>query len=477
MLEGAPIPGHPFGFRVSSARPSAPGYLVFSLFQDAVFLPAFGGEFFPADPLFLEPFFVDGAGSAPGILQLASVPSSLCGVTFVAQAAVLDGQSAGGASLTKAVRTGFGEGGAGPLFELFGAGLAVGGNVLDSVIMDFDGDQIADIAALGLDSTGADEAIAFVFGNGDGTFGPTVDVLTGGGFPSRFGVGDVNADGHPDIATSGGATLQLLLGQGGGSFWPPVELSGEALHAGVEVTDVNADGLDDLLVTRSLDPANDLQVRLSLGDGSFTGPQEFAVASDPVDLVVADLDQDGILDVATANLGFTSPGGVGSTSVLLGNGDGTFAPHQSQSVGLTGFAPAQQIEAADLDADGILDLVVQARFDQTGSMVIFRGLEGGTFSGPTHHALGHNPRGLQVVDVDRDLVLDIVCGLLGADESVAVLHGVGDGTFLPYVGYDLGDDGGWWMSAGDLDGDHMPDLVIGDEIADELLIARNGTLP
>jgi hypothetical protein len=66
----------------------------------------------------------------------------------------------------------------------------------------------------------------------------------------------------------------------------------------------------------------------------------------PTSVFSADLDGDGDLDLATANYDSHN------VSVLLNNGDGTFAPHSVYSVGDTPWS----VFSADLDGDGDLDL-------------------------------------------------------------------------------------------------------------------------
>src|SRR5438876_7631314 len=86
----------------------------------------------------------------------------------------------------------------------------------------------------------------------------------------------------------------------------------------------------------------------------------FLTGPNPVSLNLRDLDGDGHLDVLVADQG--NPGELSSTlSFLRGGGDGSFLPRVAIS---TGRRPVS-VSVADLDADGLLDLVVSAGFDQT----------------------------------------------------------------------------------------------------------------
>ena len=91
-----------------------------------------------------------------------------------------------------------------------------------------------------------------------------------------------------------------------------------------------------------------VSVLLNDGDGSFAAQSVYAVGDAPYSVFSADLDGDGDMDLAAANYGSDN------VSVLLNNGDGTFAP---QSVYGAGDGP-HSVLSVDLDGDGDLDLAV-----------------------------------------------------------------------------------------------------------------------
>jgi hypothetical protein len=114
---------------------------------------------------------------------------------------------------------------------------------------------------------------------------------------------------------------------------------------GVAVADLNGDGRPDLVVTNF--KSNTVSVLLGNGDGTFAAAHNFAVGDEPSKgAVLADLNGDGRPDLAVANFGSNT------VSVLLGNGDGTFAAAQNFA---TGTQP-NGVVAADLNGDGRLDL-------------------------------------------------------------------------------------------------------------------------
>jgi hypothetical protein len=115
----------------------------------------------------------------------------------------------------------------------------------------------------------------------------------------------------------------------------------------VAVADLDDDTLPDL-VTANAD-SDDVSVLLGNGDGTFqpAPSSPFAVGDDPLSVAVADLDGDTIPDLVTANLASDD------VSVLLGNGDGTFQAATSFAVGTS----PGSVAVADLDGDTLPDLV------------------------------------------------------------------------------------------------------------------------
>src|SRR3984957_13473289 len=84
------------------------------------------------------------------------------------------------------------------------------------------------------------------------------------------------------------------------------------------VGDFNGDGHMDV-VTGNDDTANSVSVLLGNGNGTFAAHVDFPVGGAPVGVVVGDFNNDGKLDIAVA-YGFENS----KVAVLLGNGDGTF---------------------------------------------------------------------------------------------------------------------------------------------------------
>lgn len=172
--------------------------------------------------------------------------------------------------------------------------LSTMGNAL--AIAEFDGDQRMDLAV----ATAA--GFSVLRGNGDGTFQRSDHLLDGGA--GTIAVGDFNGDGRVDLAIGAAsqASISILLGNGDGTFARRFNLATEGRPTGIEVQDVNGDGVADI-VTKS----EDGQVSLFMNNGGLGFlPRADLFDSYVYGLEVADLNGDGAPDIAA---GASSPGG------------------------------------------------------------------------------------------------------------------------------------------------------------------------
>jgi hypothetical protein len=231
---------------------------------------------------------------------------------------------------------------------------------------DFNADGYLDLAIIS--SGGSPVALGY----GRGAFN-TAGYLWGQGLPSLpagAAVGDFNGDGKLDVATASPAgttqnpnsDVAIWLGNGDGTF---TQATGSPIRLGqdssaIVAADFNGDEKLDLAVADS--GANAVFILLGNGDGTFQPPVTVPVGDGPVAIAVGDFNNDGKLDLAVAN------NGDGTVTLLLGNGDGTFteAPGSPYAVGSDAFA----IAAADFNGDGKLDLAVANANDGTVSILL-----------------------------------------------------------------------------------------------------------
>jgi hypothetical protein len=255
-------------------------------------------------------------------------------------------------------------------------------------VADFNGDGIPDIAVTSLD--GNSSRILVYYGIGGGNFDAPVRYAVD--VPTVFlAAADLNGDGRPDLIFTSTQRVSVLLNLGGEQFSKRVTYKAGADEARMLIAgDFNNDGVPDIAVLRT---RNAVDILLGQKDaaGNPTGtlglPIAFDAGQNPVGLATGDFNHDGKLDLAIVNSGFR----VSSMGVLLGNGDGTFAPRESYFNG--NFVDG--VTTADFNGDGNLDI---ATVSFTSGMRIYNGNGDGTFAPPTTFN-GGNP-GLFVTAAD-----------------------------------------------------------------------------
>ncbi len=311
---------------------------------------------------------------------------------------------------------------------------------------DFNGDGFLDGA--GIVNSNSGNFATVMLGDGTGGFTAATGMNLGSQVASLVAEGDFNGDGVLDLAVGGQGPVTILLGKGDGTFSPGQTIAMAANISSMVAADLNGDGMVDLAF---LSPSlSRVLVYLGNGDGTFTastlappstGSNAFAVAA-------GDFNGDGIPDLAVSGA---------TLEVFPGNGDGTFASATSnpQSGGF--------IIACDFNGDGKLDLAVA---NAPASVAILLGDGHGNFSTATNVEIGgaygaefiQLPTYIACGDFNGDGKTDLIMNNpLGLGGATAVAFGNGDGTFVGFTVFTNGVAS--VVAVGDLNSDGLTDLV------------------
>ncbi|HET6178641.1 MAG TPA: FG-GAP-like repeat-containing protein [Candidatus Sulfotelmatobacter sp.] len=353
-----------------------------------------------------------------------------------------------------------------PLF--FEAPQVPAGTVVKAVVSgDFNHDGKTDLAIADycLDGSSQDaclqsgSTVNVLLGNGDGTFQPLARYATATGSIALV-IGDFDNDGNLDIAVTNicsnpscvASSISILLGKGDGTFKHHVDYATGLAPFGIAVGDLNGDGKQDLVTA---DFFNAVSVVLGNGDGTFQPNNDLAMSCDADAcgsraIVIGDFNGDHKADLVTANYyGF-------NLSLFLGNGDGTF---ETQS-DFARLGNPSTLATGDLNGDGKLDIVTNnINGNLPDSLVVLLGNGDGTFQLQVAYFTGvdDGPTQLVIDDFGSGMKADLAAvNVLG--NSVSVFGGAGDGTYPTHQTWGAGgaSDG---LAAGDFNGDGRVDIA------------------
>ena len=267
--------------------------------------------------------------------------------------------------------------------------------------------------------------------------------IFGSGFgPSSFAVGDLDGDGDLDILVGdsffGSPGISVLKNNGDQTFAAPVyyPVPLQEVVGGVALSDFDGDGdLDAFATIRgSFDQMTKIKVWRNNGDGTFAAPIEFTTGQGPAGIVIADFTGDGKPDVITANYGGSS------ISLLRHNGLNGQQAGFLPPVSFNATNHAEKIATADVNGDGILDVVVGETVDigPLATLAVMVNTGNGNFAAPVIYDAAPGGRfgstAVALADLDNDGDVDLIGGGLYENGSidngaVTIRRNNGNGTF------------------------------------------------
>lgn len=277
--------------------------------------------------------------------------------------------------------------------------------------------------------------------------------------------GDFDGDGLLDVVTAlnthpGPGMIQVRRNQTTGAT--PVygaiqsyTLVSYSFPVCVAVGDLNADGKPDIAVADSTDKIYILRNTSSVGSISFAPAVQLQVSFNTMFVAITDLNRDGKPDIVVTTDAFSRLVILRNTTT---NGILSFAPNQ-----LTGIIPGPvAVAAGDLNGDGWPDLVTANQWDNTVSILTNTSSSDSIkFAPRIDSSVGNTARFVALGDMDGDSKPDIVTSNIYGN-NLSLLRNNGSGGSIAFerrVQYAVGVTP-QWLAIGDIDGDGKPDVTV-----------------
>ncbi|CAF1305597.1 unnamed protein product [Adineta ricciae] len=283
---------------------------------------------------------------------------------------------------------------------------------------------------------------------------------------SVYRIADVNNDNRVDLifCCDNSSTVNVLLANSNGSFGEviPTYLRGDIIK--IYVDDMNNDGIADLIVLCYIQYLDLILFLFGNGDGTFqlaNIPYIWLITS-PVDVSVADINKDNVLDVTVTFRYFDA------VYVFYGYGNGSFSSSSMLFIELT--SDPQQLAVGDFDNDGYTDLAVLN--GRSLHIHVFLRNSNGSFPLPTwlYTAYDINQYRMLAGDFDNDYQSDIVY-LHSWENTELILYRYNNGAFHTDQQIVIGTSvllNSKSIVIHDINNDNYSDIIIGSLLSDEI---------
>ena len=327
---------------------------------------------------------------------------------------------------------------------------------------DFDGDGKMDIVV------GTNTDLEILYGNGDGTFQPAKTILsfTGGVFP--WSAADMNGDGKPDITCTVTNGFIMIPNMGGRSFGSPTEFGANAQVGSLVTADFNGDGKPDVAIIVHDHPgetSTDIMIFQNMGGGNFTQVSTIANIWIVLDISTGDLNGDGKPDLIASIT--TDEEGASGSSIYFGDGTGHFTG--GGGVGTASFNVDESV-IADFNGDGRQDYALAN--DTQGNISFVFNTGAGTFGTPITSGGTSHPDHLRAVDLDGDGRPDLI--IENRDAAYFTVMRNSNGLFPTQIQVPSG-GACEPLTTGDVNKDGKPDVIISLTYNNQVAVVLNTT--
>ncbi|MDW7695248.1 FG-GAP-like repeat-containing protein [Flammeovirgaceae bacterium SG7u.132] len=278
---------------------------------------------------------------------------------------------------------------------------------------------------------------------------PTYE-LSVGDEPHDVTIADINKDGYSDIIVANDYDNSLSFYYrklDGNGFEAEEKLSLLSKPTSIVAKDINNDGLVDLVVSHFTNPGV-ISTILRMPDNSGFAPYEwFNVPENPVDLVVTDINLDGLLDIAVVCQD-------ASGSVTIYHRKAKNTGYESSELYSTG-SNASSMVSGDFNQDGLLDLAVCMENSSANLQLLLRSSDNSAMDVTFPQDAGVYPSKIRVGDFDADGNTDLAC--ITGDE-ITIMENAGSAIFVDKGSYFVGDTP-FDLAIGDFNGDSKTDIA------------------
>lgn len=330
---------------------------------------------------------------------------------------------------------------------------------MDSADIDGDGN---------LDIVYGNGDICALFGRGDGTFEPMVELYNTAANLELGAIIDINGDRRLDIAVESQATsLISLINEGGRSFRNAGSTSvGDFSY--LDAGDLDGDGKVDLAGAQwGLGSGGKLKILKNNGNNTFSVLQDIGLGGIGEGSRIQDLNGDGKPDiVATFETSIVDRSGF---QTYFNNGNGIFTRDDTYNMGTRNMP---SIDFGDFNQDGKLDIVSSNYWGH--SSCFFTGNGTGKFFNPAYYPTPPYPLTIKVADFDRDGYPDLVTANAGSSHF-SILQNKRDGAFNERLEFASGGDNTRCCAIGDFNKDGKIDVALGCESSFSVTVHLNTT--